>query len=283
MRKRLALSVVTLLFAGCAIRAQPSRVQIIVNATAAGATPPISTLGAISHQVVLIASNAPAHTCTTPVIAGSLQFSFDNANWFPFGGQQGNSGLLATYLGASSFDYVRFNLAGFDTTNCLLNGWYLGSATPLLSSVMGNTQAGFGLKTSSGWGENPLFMGGLGDLGLKQPILVCDGNATVTVTAPNTVVVTSVTSASLRFRVCSVTLTSTAAGSAQFAQADASTACVTNLISTGIVYSLTASVLTVFMGSNLGQLFNLGLGKDLCLTGVSGTTTALVSYARTPY
>jgi hypothetical protein len=286
--KRTTLSLsLFLLFAGCAV-SQPSRVQIIIGATAIGATPPISTLGAIGHQVVLVASNASAHTCTTPNINGQLEFSFDNATWFPFGAPQGQpavaTSLTAIFLGASSFDYVRFNLRGFDTTNCVINGWYLGSSVALLTSVTGNVPQAAFLKSSltTPWVENPVFAGGVGNLGLKQPLLVCDAYAVTTVTTGATVVMATVQSG-FTFRVCSVTLTSTTAATANLAQADTGTSCVTNRLSVGITYSLTASVLTVFMGSNLGQLFNLGAGKDLCLTGGVGTTTALVSYALTPY
>jgi hypothetical protein len=104
------------------------------NVTAATISSNVLNAGQVGHQVNLQFSNAPTMTCGLNNLASAqLEFSYDNVSWKAFGyptSTSTNSGsLIYTYYGTGAYPYVRFNLVGFDTTNCLATAYYSGGLT----------------------------------------------------------------------------------------------------------------------------------------------------------
>lgn len=120
----------------------------------------LTNIGQSNHQVVLVFSNAPAHTCSTKTANGQLEFSYDNTNWLVFGSPTDaiTTPNTAIWFGSGAFPFVRFNLVSFDTTNCRVSGFYSGILGGALSTqVTGQQPVGQQVNGSL----KPVLLGGL--------------------------------------------------------------------------------------------------------------------------
>lgn len=209
----------------------------------------VLNVGQVSHLVAVHYSNAPAQTCVAPTPTATLEYSFNNSTFIPFGQtiNINDSQIDQTYVGNGLYPYVRFKLTAINS-NCLATAYYTGTLS-----------------------------------GIQQTTTNCNAFKQTTIAAASptgTIVANSDTTTSIR--VCGITLSETSTTNAlvQVYQSLSGNSCVGVSSPTllGPVV-LTPTNPNLVMGSGAGLLFNLRNASDLCWvsTGLSGGTSAYIT------
>jgi hypothetical protein len=274
--------------------------KLFTNATGPG-TATVQNTGQLGHQIYLLLSNAPGHTCVTPLVAGQFEFSFDNSTWTAFGSPVAMAAgfppfatsLAYTYLASGTFNYVRFNLTGFDNTSCLLSAWYTGSAQPIYLASQGPVPSSMtiGKRQNTGlqFGINPTVSGGIATSAAAAPLVLCDVTSQATVTAGSTAIVVPNSGGINGLNVCAVAVTMATTGTFQFVTGTGA-ACAGGLTAISPVFNLNAGVPftlgngtgTVMSNITGGAGFGAGasnIGGNICVVAVTGNVSVMATYA----
>jgi hypothetical protein len=266
--------------------------KIISNASAPVAVE-VPNVQQVGHQAYVQLSDAPGQTCTLPAFSGGFQYSFDESTWTGFGTIPGlgNTVKTFTYYGTGLYNYVRFVVGSFDTTNCVVSAWYTGTSQPVYQAGQGGAPNSVGVTTRGGGtgsltiGINPVLVGGLGTsgtapgLGAPTPPTVCDQRSNVLATAGTSAVVLNTGTPS---QVCSVSVTLTANGTFQlFLSTSLDTSCTGHTENITPVFTLNAGVPFVVSGG-FGSLFSTLTGtssRPLCVAATGGNAAVWATYA----
>lgn len=261
-------AIFSFLFCVIAASAQQTVLQKLLTnvSTVPQITAPINNVGQSGHSVLVQFSDAPGNTCSSARVQAELEYSFNNTSWFAFGSPVSNTPISAPnapgvlYVGSGVFNYIRFNLSNFDTTNCRITAWYSGALT-----------------------YNPLtLMAGAGSNADKRqynPIVACDKMAGGASFAPGPGIFALTLEPGQPIRVCALIVSNTSAVDGTFRlSGDNNSTCGTggNFLTPSI--SLPAKQ-TFTLGSGIGQLFTLP-NTYICLTytGTNSTFTATAVY-----
>src|ERR1035437_9567787 len=264
--------------------------QLFVNTVAPIAVPIVTNVGQGSHIVQVIATAQPAKTCTSPIITAQLEFSFNKVLWTAFGTPIAIAvnQPSVNFYGNGVYPFVRFNVSGFDTTNCYLTAYYSGSVQPGLIAATGGYGLGTPVYLPQGSVVPPTVVGGYGTigssgLGAVVPLFVCDMTAFATVAAGATTILVPGNVGGLNIKVCGFVINAVAAGTAQFVTGTAAN-CSTNNSNISPVFHLATNGNLVY-GGGLGNvmqtmpgLTNDIVGKGICLTAATGDMTVMLSY-----
>lgn len=124
---------------------------------------PVTNIGQSGHLAMVLFSDAPGQTCTSPTGTGYFEGSPSNvANTYArFGMGTTQTNTLTqrnSYITAnSSFPYVRFRLTAFVNANCRAAIYYVGTtAVPPINNTQGPVPNG------NLGGPNPIVIGGMG-------------------------------------------------------------------------------------------------------------------------
>lgn len=269
--------------------------QTVVQPLFSGATKATTTSGTLiknvgqtGHQVYLQFASAPGKTCSLPAAVAEIQSSFDGSNWNTLGYPQILSGsysgsLSRIYSGTGLFNYVRFVLQSFDTSNCTASAWYTGAPG---AGLYGNSQgvAPPGSQVDSGltpglayhsWTQNPVFIGGYGWSGGLTPLIICDASVQATVTAGSTTKL--ITADGQRIQVCSVVVSMAATGLVQFSSGTGAS-CSSGNTAVTPAFNLNAGV-PLSMGGGIAPLFPMpGTRNDLCASATTGDAKVFLTY-----
>lgn len=261
-----------------------AQLQALFSNATAPQTAIISNSGQVGHFVYLQLSNAPSQICSPGGAStnASLEYSFDNSTWSAFGSPQSaiqDVGVVAQlYVGGGLFNYIRFNLRGFDTTNCRATAYYTGFTQLALQSVQGASPTGTKLEGGSLHFLSPLYTGGVGNGGKMVPIEACDRNISGSVTAGTSGVVQAGATNQLTY-VCFIAVTLSANGTFKLQQAVAGGSCAGAL---DISPAFTVAANTPFvLGTGLGTVVRTtGVAFDLCLVATGGNATYFMGEAQ---
>lgn len=266
---------------------QPIPAVQLFNNIAAGAiagpgTGPgtIPNVGQTGHQVFLVFSGAPGHSCTSPLASATLQFSFDAVTYYNFGSPTNVSqltGITNVFSGFGAFPYVRFNLIGFDTTDCRASGWYTALFNSPLQPVQGPVPVGTVLATFLNDSSlSPLFLGGIQTASQMEPLVVCDKAAAISVSAASTSVL--INGSLGRVRVCSLAVTISAAGTVAFIEGATGTTCGSSSLTISPAFTLAQGV-PLTLGSGLGYVMRTAVSSDdICVSATGGTAQVFAQY-----
>lgn len=150
-----------------------------------------------------------------------------------------------------------------------------GGVAPGIVQVQGRAAAGVSPV------GNPVYVGFLtgGTTGGQLTgVTACFNSATVGVTAGNTTEIVA-GSATGAIRVCSFSVTMSAAGTARWVSADTGGGCANAVSLTGTTPLATGTPWTVGAGG-IGQIFRTtDVSKSLCMVAVTGNVVGVVTYA----
>jgi hypothetical protein len=260
-------------------------IQMYTNTTAIGASATVPNIGQVAHQMFLVFTNAPAHTCTAAgnAVGGSLQFSYNNSTWFNFGNPQVVPPFVLnqTYLGTGGFPFVRFNLTQFDTTNCIVNGFYTGSSSvaSLSPSTINIGGSLYNQTTKVSFPFTPIaaLTGG----SVSYPIYACNmfTGSLIGPIAIGTNFIVDNSSVPFNVGICGITFTSSGVATVQVIEGTG-TNCGTSGVNVSGVINLVAGV-PITLGGNLGLVLKTSAttSTQVCLV-VTGTAVNFnMSYA----
>lgn len=155
MKKRLLL--LLLMAAACSGQAPVQYQQVFNGVSAATNSNPVQNIGQSTHTLVVGLRNSPGHTCVaaSTALLSSIQASGDQTstptNWFtppssistmPVPNASGSVYVKTKEVRTTgSYPWVRATVGGFDTTNCVADGFYFGSqqAVHLAQQINGSS------------------------------------------------------------------------------------------------------------------------------------------------
>lgn len=252
----------------------------------------LTNIGQSNHQVVLVFSNAPSHTCSNKTATGQLEFSYDNTNWLVFGSPTAaiTSANTAIWFGSGAFPFVRFNLTSFDTTNCRVSGYYSGILGGALSTqVTGQQPVGQQVLGSL----RPIVIGGLSGVdntnrSIVAAVPICNKSFSFKFSTDNTThLVSGITSAGVSIKVCSVVINSnpiTTPADDTNIRIFQGTDNTCSVLSATFIDVTVARYSVASMNGGISPLFTTASGTSLCVQGASGTSATnqydgIITYA----
>lgn len=254
--------------------------QLVSNGSVTGVTANVNNIGQTGHQAFVLFSNASGQTCSNSAFTGQLEYSYNTTSFTSFG-----SPIVATaasyvslgFVANGAYPFVRFNVAGFDTTHCRISVWYTGTIVALSPYVQGLLQNANG----SGRDVNPVIIGGLSGFGgraVVQTLPVCVSTAFGTATAGNTVTVLDASGNPINHGyLCSVVMVSTGAGTGKLVSGtDAN--CATSPTDLTPAFTLATGV-PITLGNGAGSILAWDAKNFICVVATGGNVSVLLNWA----
>lgn len=250
--------------------------QLFVNNADGVVTTPttlIKNVGQIGHLVSVQLTNATGQTCpNNGSVDVNFQVSFDGSTWTNIATQT-STGQSAVLRATAIANYYRVFADWSNPDKCLGSGWYNATtAAPMELSVDGSAATG----TAPG---NPVYVGGTSN-GLVRPIITCTGSTPFSVTAGNSVTVTTPL-AGQNIHICSVVVSMSSAGTFQLGAVTTGGNCST---APALTPSITlAQGIPLVMGGNLGEVLEGGLNFQICASATGGTAAGIITFTSLGY
>lgn len=232
---------------------------LFTNVVAATTSSNVLNIGQVGHQVLVIYTEVSSGTCTTSQGVVTLEGSYDNTTFIPFGqgAPSGDStGIKQLYIGNGLYPYVRVHLISLKS-GCKATGYYTGSlqSTPLVTTC--NSSDGGGLYTSTS-GDNVVIVNSSATTSIKICGILINTNSTTNATVQ--LFQTPYVNGDVPGSVCTGRVLPNMTG----------------------VLQLTTTNPTISWGGGTGYIMQLGQGNNLCITGtgvaVDKVLTTVVSY-----